>query len=142
MIHHADNLPEQALEAQQPFPDDEFAHAGPIDSDEEKDLVLAAIVRSQPRPLFQSQPVPLKRKYQYVRMKEMMSGALGGKGAGLFRTGPPPDDMGDDMNTLGRINGLDGMSAMNSTPDMSDRRMSAMSRTMGGTHSRKPSAVM
>ncbi|KAH0382533.1 SCA7-domain-containing protein [Aureobasidium sp. EXF-3400] len=129
-------LQKQALEAQQPFQDDEFAHAGPIDSDEEKDLVLAAIARSQPRPLWQSQPVPLKRKYQYVRIKEMMSSALGGKGAGLFRTGPPPEE---DNNNL--MNGMNGLDAMNATPDNSDRRMSGVQRTMTGTHSRKTSAV-
>ncbi|KAI4785361.1 SCA7-domain-containing protein, partial [Aureobasidium sp. EXF-8845] len=110
-------LQKQALEAQQPFQDDEFAHTGPIDSDEEKDLVLAAIARSKPRPLWQSQPIPLKRKYQYVRIKEMMSSALGGKGAGLFRTGPPPDE---DNNNL-----MNGFDAMNPASD-NDRRMSGV----------------
>ena len=63
-----------------------------------------------------------------------MSSALGGKGAGLFRTGPPPDE--ENNNNL--MNGLD---AMNLPSDNSDRRMSGVQRTMNGTHSRKPSAV-
>lgn len=124
---------EQALEAQQPYQDDEFAHAGPIDSDEEKDQVLAAIAQSRPRPLWQSQPVQRRRKYEYVRIREMMSSALSGKGAGLFRTGPPPEE--DNINLT---NGMDPMIA---TPDNSDRRMSGVQRTMAGTHSRKTSGI-
>ena len=65
----------------------------------------------------------------------MMSSALGGKGAGLFRTGPPPDEENNNNNLM---NGLD---AMNLPSDNSDRRMSGVQRTMNGTHSRKPSAV-
>ncbi|KAG2160364.1 hypothetical protein VTO58DRAFT_105082 [Aureobasidium pullulans] len=126
-------LQKQALEAQQPFQDDEFAHAGPIDSDEEKDQVLAAIAQSRPRPLWQSQPVQRRRKYEYVRIREMMSSALSGKGAGLFRTGPPPEE--DNINLT---NGMDPMIA---TLDNSDRRMSGVQRTMAGTHSRKTSGI-
>ena len=125
---------EQALEAQQPFQDEEFAHTGPIDSDEEKDLVLAAIAQSKPRPLWQSQPVPLRRKYQNIRIREMLGSAIGSKGADFFRTGPPPDE----ENNNNFMNGLD---AMNPPSDNSDRRMSGVQRTMTGTHSRKPSAV-
>lgn len=133
---------EQALEAQQPFQDDEFAHAGPIDSDEETELVLAAVAQSKPRPIWQAQPVPLKRKYQYVRIKEMMSGALAGKGgAGLFRTAPPPEEVDMNMGLFGSANGMDGMNMAMATPDNADRRMSGMARNMTGTHSRKPSNI-
>lgn len=66
----------------------------------------------------------------------MMSSALGGKGAGLFRTGPPPDEENNNNNNL--MNGLD---AMNPPSDNNDRRMSGVQRTMAGTHSRKTSAV-
>jgi SAGA-associated factor 73 len=62
-----------------------------------------------------------------------MSSALGGKGAGLFRTGPPPDEENNNL--------MNGFDAMNSTLDNSDRRMSGVQRTMTGTHSRKTSAV-
>jgi SAGA-associated factor 73 len=63
----------------------------------------------------------------------MMSSALGGKGAGLFRTGPPPDE---DNNNL-----MNGFDATNPASD-NDRRMSGVQRTMTGTHSRKTSAVV
>ncbi|KEQ72426.1 SCA7-domain-containing protein [Aureobasidium namibiae CBS 147.97] len=128
-------LQKQALEAQQPFQDDELAHAGPIDSEDEKDRVLAGITQSEPRPLWRSQPVPLRRKYQKIRIREMLGSAIGSKGADFFRTGPPPDEENNNNNL---INGLD---LMNPPSDNSDRRMSGVQRTMTGTHSRKPSAV-
>jgi len=126
---------EQALEAQQPFQDDELAHAGPIDSEDEKDRVLSSLSQSKPRPLWQSQPVPLRRKYQKIRIREMLGSAIGSKGPDFFRTGPPPDE---EKNNNNLINGLD---LMNPPSDNSDRRMSGVQRTMTGTHSRKPSAV-
>lgn len=53
---------------------------GPVDSDDEKDQVLAAISRARPRPLYTPLPVPLKRKYAFVRLREMLGNALtGGK---------------------------------------------------------------
>lgn len=67
---------------------DEFEATGPVDSDEEKDAIMAAISRSRPVPLEQHVFVPTRRKYQYVRMKEMLTNALGGsRGSGLFATG-------------------------------------------------------
>lgn len=58
---------------------DEMDTAGPVDSDEEKDAVMAAIARSRPQPLAQHIFVPTRRKYALVRMKEMLGNALGGK---------------------------------------------------------------
>ena len=79
------DVTEAALESQPLLPDDELAPSGPIDSDEEKDLVLAAIARSRPQPIYQPQIIPLRRKYQHVRLKEMLGSALGGRaGGGLF----------------------------------------------------------
>jgi len=77
---------EAAMESQPLLPDDELAPSGPIDSDEEKDLVLAAIARARPQPLYQTTCVPLRRKYQHVRLKEMLGNALSGRGGGLFGT--------------------------------------------------------
>ncbi len=71
-----------ALSAAAPLPDDE-PQTGPIDSDEEKDAVMAAIARSRPVPLEQHVFVPTARKYKHIRMKEMLGSALGVKG-GLF----------------------------------------------------------
>jgi len=68
-----------ALSAAAPLLDDE-PPTGPIDSDEEKDAVMAAISRSRPTPLEQHVFVPTTRKYKHIRMKEMLGNALGVKG--------------------------------------------------------------
>lgn len=67
------------MDANAPLPED-VDNAGPVDSDEEKDAVMAAIARSRPQPLEQHIFVPTRRKYQLVRMKEMLGNALGGRG--------------------------------------------------------------
>ncbi|MCJ1260360.1 Mitochondrial beta-keto-acyl synthase [Lobaria immixta] len=68
-----------AMDANAPLPED-LDNIGPVDSDEEKDTVMAAISRSRPQPLEQHIFVPTRRKYQLVRMKEMLGNALGGRG--------------------------------------------------------------
>ncbi|RAL07601.1 uncharacterized protein BO97DRAFT_438311 [Aspergillus homomorphus CBS 101889] len=76
-----------AIDANAPLQDDQDNN-GPVDSDEEKDAVMAAIARSQPQPLVTHTLISTKKKYQYVRIKEMLSHALGGsRGGGLFSTG-------------------------------------------------------
>ena len=76
--------PEAALDASAPLLEDLADASGPIDSDEEKDAVMAAVARSRPRPAAQHVVVPLRKKYAYIRMKEMLSQALGGRGANIF----------------------------------------------------------
>lgn len=130
------------MEALEPNADDELTQSGPIDSDEEKDLVMAAIARSSPRPLYQRIPMPLKKKYQMVRMKEMMGNALGGRGGlGLFKTTPREDLNG--MNGLGSAGLMNGNPAM--AGDGAERRMSAMTAASrmpsGGMANRKPSVA-
>ncbi|KAI9659394.1 MAG: hypothetical protein M1821_001652 [Bathelium mastoideum] len=65
---------------------DDFEPNGPIDSDEERDAVMAAIARSRPLPLATPRPPVSKSRYQVIRMKEMLAGALGGRAGsgGLF----------------------------------------------------------
>ena len=76
-----------AIDANAPLLD-ETEPGGPIDSDEEKDAVMAAVARSWPRPVAQHVFLPVRKKYEYVRMKEMLSQALGGaRGGGLFTGG-------------------------------------------------------
>ncbi|EXJ90910.1 hypothetical protein A1O1_04016 [Capronia coronata CBS 617.96] len=73
--------------------------AGPVDSDEERDTIMTAISRSlaRPQPLITRTLVPTKRKYQLVRMKEMLSNALSGnRSGGLFSV--PPESV---RNTVG-----------------------------------------
>ncbi|KAE8390015.1 hypothetical protein ETB97_007731 [Aspergillus alliaceus] len=76
-----------AIDANAPLQDD-MDNNGPVDSDEEKDSVMAAITRSHPQPIITHTLISTKKKYQYVRIKEMLSHALGGaRGGGLFSTG-------------------------------------------------------
>lgn len=79
-------LQKAAFDANAPNPDDEGNEGGPVDSEEEKDAVIAAIGRAWGgQPLYQAQRAPLGRKYEYNRIKGMLSSALGGKsGGGLF----------------------------------------------------------
>lgn len=123
----------------EPNQDDDLAQSGPVDSDEEKDLVMAALARSRPQPLYEPYRVPLRQKYQYVRMKEMLGNALGGRsGGGLFRTTPKEDTNGlTNGFGSGMMNGLGG------TSDGSDRRMNAIHGRVpsGSGASRKPSVV-
>lgn len=65
---------------------------GPVDSDEEKEAIMTAISRSlaRPQPLVTRELFPMRRKYQQVRLKEMLSNAMSGnRSGGLFSV--PPD---------------------------------------------------
>lgn len=78
---------EAAIDANAPLQDD-LDNNGPVDSDEEKDAVMAGITRSTPIPLATHTLMSTKQKYKYVRIKEMLSHALGGsRGGGLFSNG-------------------------------------------------------
>ncbi|KAL2800086.1 SCA7, zinc-binding domain-containing protein [Aspergillus keveii] len=110
-----------AIDANAPLQDD-LENNGPVDSDEEKDAVMAAIARTRPQPIVTHTLISTRKKYQYVRIKEMLSHALGGsRGGGLFSTGDQlnspiegnlfqpveditmsdaPDDLGANSNTL------------------------------------------
>lgn len=76
---------EAAIDANAPL-QDEVDTNGPVDSDEERDSVMAAIARSNPRPMVEHSLVTTKTKYRYVRIKEQMLHAIGGRGGGLFST--------------------------------------------------------
>jgi SAGA-associated factor 73 len=94
--------PGAALDANAPLPED-LEPSGAVDSDEEKDAVMAALARHRPRPLATYTHVSQRSKYQFVRMKGMIRSALGAppggsSGGGGFFSGFP---MGgnDGMNT-------------------------------------------
>ncbi|KAJ5934514.1 hypothetical protein N7466_004061 [Penicillium verhagenii] len=74
-----------AIDANAPL-QDEVDTNGPVDSDEERDTVMAAIARSNPRPLAEHTLITSSTKYRYVRIKEQMLHAMGGRGGGLFST--------------------------------------------------------
>lgn len=78
---------EAAMDANAPLLDDVAENSGPVDSDEEKDQVMAAIARSRPRPLAQHVFVPLQEKYQQQRIMEMLTNALGGGRGNIFGGG-------------------------------------------------------
>ena len=82
------------------MPEEDFDASlnGPVDSDEERDAVMTAISRSfsRPQPLVTATLFPTKRKYQLIRMKEMLSNAMNGNRNGSMfavpaeiRTGVP-----------------------------------------------------
>ncbi|KAL9598964.1 MAG: hypothetical protein Q9219_004147 [cf. Caloplaca sp. 3 TL-2023] len=82
-----------AMDANAPLADDTDAHAV-VDSDEEKDAVMAAIARSRPQPLAQHVPIGLRRKHQRIRVKEALANALAGnRGGNLFAIRPPESNV-------------------------------------------------
>ena len=134
---------EAAIDANAPLQDELDSNSGPVDSDEEKDAIMAAIVRSRPQPLEQRIFVPTRRKYQYIRMKGLISGALGGsRGGGLFSTGDSAARgffSGGDMGVTGAYSSspiLNSSSDAAGSADSHTRRVSmiqqAASRTGGG----------
>ncbi|KAL4778989.1 SCA7, zinc-binding domain-containing protein [Aspergillus varians] len=115
-----------AIDANAPLQDD-LENNGPVDSDEEKDAVMAAISRSQPQPLVNHTLISTKKKYQYVRIKEMLSHALGGaRGGGLFSTGdqvssPIEGNLFQPMNGVNITDAQDDLGGGNAnltTPDV------------------------
>lgn len=72
-----------AIDANAPVQDDADGN-GPIDSDEEKDAVMAGLARSLPQPLVTHTLVPMRRKYHLIRVKDMLSQAFPGTRGGLF----------------------------------------------------------
>ncbi|UPX21053.1 SAGA complex subunit Sgf73 [Ascochyta rabiei] len=84
-----------AIDANAPLPED-LEPSGAVDSDEEKDSIMAALARHKPRPLATYTHVSQRSKYQYIRMKDMIRSALGAPpGASAF--GNPPSAT-DGMN--------------------------------------------
>ncbi|KAL0637089.1 SAGA complex subunit Sgf73 [Maublancomyces gigas] len=73
-----------AINAGAPPPDEIEANAIPVDSDEETELVMAAVARSCPQPIERHILVPVRRKYQYVRMREMLASALKPMGGPMY----------------------------------------------------------
>ena len=64
---------------------------GPVDSDEEREAVFAAIQRSlaRPQPLVTHTLVPARWKSQNIRLKEMLSNAMNGNRSGnMFAVAP------------------------------------------------------
>lgn len=148
-------LTEAAIDANAPLQDDFDKDAGPVDSDEEKDAIMAAIARSRPQPVEQHIFIDTRRKYQYVRMKEMLSNALGGsRGGGLFSIGDQVNNglfSGGDTGQGGLFGSPVNISGAETTGQFGEpsRKPSLIQQAIGGQHraalagqgppSRKPS---
>jgi SAGA-associated factor 73 len=85
-----------AIDANAPLPED-LEPSGAVDSDEEKEAIMAALARHRPRPLATFTPVSQRSKYQYIRMKDMLRSALGappgGGGGSMYSAVTPSDSM-------------------------------------------------
>ena len=77
-----------ALDANAPLPDE--AESGPVDSETERDAVMAALQRRRPQPLAQHVHVGIRQRYTNVRLRDLLGNAFAGMrgpvggGAGLF----------------------------------------------------------
>ena len=145
-------LQKAAINANAPLAD-EMDPSGPVDSDEEKDAVMAAIARSRPQPLEQHVWVPVRQKYAYVRMKEMLSNALAGsRGGNLFATAAENNSVGGGggIATVGAGGHQMGSEEPTRRPSLVQQAISqagaaaraasvAASAGGGGLQSRKPS---
>ncbi|EMC98629.1 hypothetical protein BAUCODRAFT_22007 [Baudoinia panamericana UAMH 10762] len=118
-------LQKAAFDANAPDPDDDSLPTGPIDSDEEKDAIMAAIGRSWGgAPLYEPQPVPLRRKYEINRFRSMLASAMGTRtGGGILGGG----------GAVGGGNFFTGMAAPPSSAPNVDAD--------GVGHARRPSVV-
>lgn len=77
------------FDANAPNPDDYDLPSGPVDSDEERDAVMSSINTNWGgQPLYQPVHVPLRQKYDYNRMKGMLSSAFAGNRSGMFGSAP------------------------------------------------------
>jgi SAGA-associated factor 73 len=75
-----------AIDANAPLQDEDLdvALSGPVDSDEERDAIMAAVARSlaNPQPLYVHPQIPKRRKYQLIRLKEQLHSAIQGNRSG------------------------------------------------------------
>ncbi|KAL6705151.1 SAGA complex subunit Sgf73 [Coniothyrium glycines] len=95
-----------AIDANAPLPED-LEPSGAVDSDEEKDAIMAALARHHPRPLATFTHVSQRSKYQYIRMKGLIRSALGappGGGGGGGSSSSLFSGMGG--TNMGAANGL------------------------------------
>jgi len=56
----------------------------PVDSDEESEFVMAAIATHVPHPLEHHVMIPVRKKSQYIRMRDVMASALRPIGQPLY----------------------------------------------------------
>jgi SAGA-associated factor 73 len=128
-----------AIDATAPLPED-LEPSGAVDSDEEKDSIMAALARHRPRPMATYTHVSQRSKYQYIRMKGMIRSALGappGGGNNLF------SGMGNGADGMNGGRGMGGGGPMSASaeqfPQSAGFPLSA--GLDGGAGSRRPSVM-
>jgi SAGA-associated factor 73 len=137
---NANACPGSLIDANAPLPED-LEPSGAVDSDEEKDSIMAALARHRPRPMATYTHTSQRSKYQYIRMKGMIRSALGappGGGGSMFSGG-------DSMSTSrGMALGIMGapLSATNEHFPQSAGFGAPLSAGLdSGAGSRRPSAI-
>jgi SAGA-associated factor 73 len=137
---YANLCPGSLIDANAPLPED-LEPSGAVDSDEEKDSIMAALARHRPRPMATYTHTSQRSKYQYIRMKGMIRSALGappGGGGSMFSGG-------DNMSTgRGMALGMMGapLSATNEHFPQSAGFGAPLSAGLdSGAGSRRPSAI-
>jgi SAGA-associated factor 73 len=137
---HANVILGSLIDANAPLPED-LEPSGAVDSDEEKDSIMAALSRHRPRPMATYTHTSQRSKYQYIRMKGMIRSALGappGGGGSMFSGG-------DNMSTgRGMALGMMGapLSATNEHFPQSAGFSAPLSAGLdSGAGSRRPSAI-
>jgi SAGA-associated factor 73 len=81
----------------------------PVDSDEETELVMNAISKHVPQPFEHHVAVPVRKKAQYVRMRELMASALRPAGQPMFGSGDGGGIATGILGGMARDYGLQGM---------------------------------
>ncbi|KAL8695042.1 MAG: hypothetical protein Q9218_000410 [Villophora microphyllina] len=98
-----------AMDANAPLADEHDDPNNPVDSDEEKELVMAGIARSRPQPLYQHVHVNLREKHRRIRIKDALFQALtGNRGGNLFAIKPPENQGQAAGGVSGGANIVDG----------------------------------
>ena len=78
-----------ALDANAPLPDE--GESGPVDSETERDAIMAAMARRRPQPLAQHVHVGVRQRHNNVRLRDLLGNAFGrglggsgGSSGGMF----------------------------------------------------------
>jgi len=146
-----------AIDANAPLPED-IEPSGAVDSDEEKDSVMAAFARYRPTPSAIHARIPQRFKYQHIRMKGLIRSALGaplGGGTSVFGGLGLGMGMGIGLGMSDTMSGNRGfaLGMMGAPPSASQERYPDSAGSLGGfgplntgldggAGSRRPSGIM
>lgn len=132
-----------AIDANAPLPED-LEPSGAVDSDEEKEAIMAALARHRPRPVVTYTPVSLTAKYQNRRMKDMLRSALGTPPShSQYPLAAPLDTMGTARGLALGMMGAPGSATTENFPGSAGGmgNFPPLSAGLEGPGSRRPSAI-